>query len=110
MNTLALSSELQIKCAGKDSNLRSPKATDLQSVVFDHSTTDASCYSNKFTAILTTWNGYHIYNPELYEKYLAQRHELALIEDEGVLIDLVDELPGFAQGLLKKYGEDVSGI
>lgn len=28
-------------CAGEDSNLRSPKATDLQSVVFDHSTTDA---------------------------------------------------------------------
>ncbi len=29
-------------CAGKDSNLRSPKATDLQSVVIDHSTTDAT--------------------------------------------------------------------
>ncbi len=28
-------------CVGKDSNLRSPKATDLQSVVIDHSTTDA---------------------------------------------------------------------
>lgn len=28
-------------CAGKDLNLRSPKATDLQSVVIDHSTTDA---------------------------------------------------------------------
>jgi hypothetical protein len=28
-------------CAGKDLNLRSPKATDLQSVVIDRSTTDA---------------------------------------------------------------------
>ena len=28
-------------CVGKDSNLRSPEATDLQSVVIDHSTTDA---------------------------------------------------------------------
>ena len=28
-------------CAGKDLNLRSPKATDLQSVVIDHSTTGA---------------------------------------------------------------------
>ena len=28
-------------CVGQDSNLRSPKATDLQSVVIDHSTTDA---------------------------------------------------------------------
>src|SRR3989344_9262682 len=28
-------------CAGEDSNLRSPKATGLQPVVIDHSTTDA---------------------------------------------------------------------
>ena len=35
-------------CAGKDSNLRSPRATDLQSVVIDHSTTDA------FTCLLYT--------------------------------------------------------
>ena len=33
-------------CAGKDLNLRSPKATDLQSVVIDRSTTDA-CRGNK---------------------------------------------------------------
>jgi len=52
----------------------------------------------------------HIYNPELYAKYIAQRHELALIEDEGALIDLVDELPRFAKDLLKKYGEDVRHI
>ena len=30
-----------ILCAGEDSNLRRPKPTDLQSVVIDHSTTDA---------------------------------------------------------------------
>jgi hypothetical protein len=28
-------------CAGQDLNLRSPKASDLQSDVIDHSTTDA---------------------------------------------------------------------
>ncbi len=33
-------------CVGKDSNLRSPKATDLQSVVIDHSTTDACIKNN----------------------------------------------------------------
>ncbi len=28
-------------CAGEDSNLRSPKAIDLQSIAIDHSATDA---------------------------------------------------------------------
>ena len=36
-------------CAGKDLNLRSPKATDLQSVVIDHSTTDAYCTYSAYT-------------------------------------------------------------
>ncbi len=33
-------------CAGLDLNQRSPEATDLQSVVIDHSTTDAYIYSS----------------------------------------------------------------
>ena len=33
-----------ILCVGEDSNLRRPKPTDLQSVVIDHSTTDAILY------------------------------------------------------------------
>jgi hypothetical protein len=35
-----------IMCAEKDLNLRSPKATDLQSVVIDHSTIDAGAQSH----------------------------------------------------------------
>ncbi len=37
----AIASLLPTVCAGLDLNQRSPKATDLQSVVIDHSTTDA---------------------------------------------------------------------
>ena len=49
----------------------------------------------------------HIYNQELYNKYLLQRHELASIENDDVFTELVDALPGFAGYLIKKYGEEV---
>ena len=41
-------------CAGKDSNLRRPKPTDLQSVVIDHSTTDAYLARHR-TSIHILW-------------------------------------------------------
>ena len=40
-NKKHLISKVFLVCAGLDLNQRSPEATDLQSVVIDHSTTDA---------------------------------------------------------------------
>src|SRR3989344_6796160 len=37
---------VRLWCAGQDSNLRRPKPTDLQSVVIDHSTTDAFTHNS----------------------------------------------------------------
>ena len=40
-----------ILCAGLDSNQRSPKAMDLQSISFDHSDTDALSHCIKLRAL-----------------------------------------------------------
>ena len=51
-------------CVGKDLNLRSPKATDLQSVVIDHSTTDAYIYLT-LTVMILAHNYPFFYRPEI---------------------------------------------
>ena len=71
-------------CVGKDLNLRSPKATDLQSVVIDHSTTDAysiahihSIHNSQFLSIVQIY----CYNHRVHIRMKkAQNKPLSYIE------------------------------
>ncbi len=79
-------------CAGEDSNLRSPKATGLQPVVIDHSTTDAnSPYYNGsglyFKALFERQQGSHERNAE------HNRHDLHYaLRESAVLVQLGHEV------------------